>query len=338
MLVCAVSGMITAARKRMDIVGTYCLAIVTAFGGGTLRDLLIDRRPFFWVSHDQYLLIIVALCVAFVYSRSFHARASRWHRQGVIVDAMGLALFTLTGVGFALDKGLPLFVASLIGVITGTFGGVLRDVVAMEIPVLFRPGELYAVSSFAGAWVYIGGLHSRAFPAVVVRRPSPSLTIVGLRLVSHAFGVKVPDPLWLRRSAGDVGDGRPRAAPRSGIVTGRRLARPALRPDQRFHDAQPLHVVERLAAPSSSAYSRVTSSRHRTRASCLRHHRERAVEVGELVAPAAEDRRVLAVDVAVGIRAPRRRRPCTGRRRRSGRRRAASRGPRARRRDCPRPR
>lgn len=158
-LVCAVSGMITAARKRMDIVGTYCLAIVTAFGGGTLRDLMIDRRPFFWVSHDQYLLIIVALCVAFVYSRPFHARARSWHRQGVLVDAMGLALFTLTGVGFALEKGLPLFVSSLIGVITGTFGGVLRDVASIEIPVLFRPGELYAVSSFAGAWVYIASVH-----------------------------------------------------------------------------------------------------------------------------------------------------------------------------------
>lgn len=196
-LVCAVSGMITAARKHMDIVGTYCLAIVTAFGGGTLRDLLIDRRPFFWVSHDQYLLIIVALCVAFVYSRPFHARASRWHRQAVLVDAMGLALFTITGVSLALEKGLPLFVSSLIGVITGTFGGVLRDVASIEIPLLFRPGELYAISSFAGAWVYIGGV--RFGPSPFVAGVMAFLTVVGLRLVSHAFGVRVPDPLWIRR-------------------------------------------------------------------------------------------------------------------------------------------
>jgi len=199
-IVCAISGMITAARKRMDIVGTYCLAIVTAFGGGTLRDLLIDRRPFFWISHDQYLLIIVVLCVAFVYSRPFHTRASRWHRQGLIVDAMGLALFTLTGVGFAQEKGLPLFVSSLIGVITGTFGGVLRDVASIEIPLLFRPGELYAISSFAGAWVYLGGLKLGA-PAVVAGTLA-ALTIVGLRIVSHAFGVRVPDPLWIKRGEG----------------------------------------------------------------------------------------------------------------------------------------
>ena len=196
-LVSAISGMITAARKHMDIVGTYCLAIVTAFGGGTLRDLLIDRRPFFWVSHDQYLLIIVALCVAFVYSKPFHARASRWHRQGVLVDAMGLALFTLTGVGFARDKGLPLFVSSLIGVITGTFGGVLRDVASIEIPLLFRPGELYAISSFAGAWVYLAGLQIGL--SAFVAGSLAALTIVSLRIVSHAFGLRVPDPLWIRR-------------------------------------------------------------------------------------------------------------------------------------------
>jgi len=202
-LVCAVSGMIMAARKHMDIVGTYCLAIVTAFGGGTLRDLLIDRRPFFWVSHDQYLLIIFALSVAFVYSRSFYARASRWHRQGVVVDAMGLALFTLTGVTFAVEKGMPLFVASLIGAVTGTFGGVLRDVAAMEIPVIFRPGELYAVSAFAGAWVFIGAnyLGLATFTAGVIA----SLVVVALRLASHAFGVRVPDPLWLRKDSDGSG-------------------------------------------------------------------------------------------------------------------------------------
>lgn len=195
-LLSAVSGMITAAQKRMDIVGTYSLAVLTAFGGGTLRDLLIDRRPFFWVCHEEYLLILVVLCVAFVYSRSFHARASLWHRQAIAVDAMGLALFTLTGVGFALEKGMPLFVASLIGVITGTFGGVLRDVVSSEIPVLFRPGELHAVSSFSGAWVYLGGLHF-GWPPLVTGALA-FLTIVGLRLVAVVFGVKVPDPHWLK--------------------------------------------------------------------------------------------------------------------------------------------
>lgn len=203
-IVSAVSGMIAAARKRMDIVGTYCLAAATAFGGGTLRDLLIDRRPFFWISHDGYLLLIAALCVPFVYSRGFHARVSRWHGQAVFVDAMGLALFTLSGVGFALQKGMPPFVCSLIGVVTGTFGGVLRDVGSAEIPVIFRPGELYAVSSFAGAWVLLGA-DRLALPPLLAAALAFA-AIVGLRLASVRLGVRVPDPLWLQEPDGKRGD------------------------------------------------------------------------------------------------------------------------------------
>jgi uncharacterized membrane protein YeiH len=138
--------------------------------------------------------------VAFVYSRAFHARVSRWHRQAVLVDAMGLALFTLTGVGFALQKGMPAFVASLIGVVTGTFGGVLRDVGSAEIPVIFRPGELYAVSSFAGAWIYLGA--SRLPIPAVLSVALAFGTIVGLRMVSVRYGVRVPDPLWLQEANG----------------------------------------------------------------------------------------------------------------------------------------
>ena len=197
-LVSAVAGMITAARKRMDIVGTYCLAAMTAFGGGTLRDLLIDRRPFFWVQNEQYLWIIAVLCIGFVYSRSFHARASRWHQQAAAVDAMGLALFTLTGVGFALERGLPRFIVALIGVITGTFGGVLRDIVSNEIPVLFQPGSLYAVSSFVGAWVFLGALALR-LPTELAAAVAFA-AIVALRLVSIRYGVRVPDPVWLEEA------------------------------------------------------------------------------------------------------------------------------------------
>ena len=128
---------------------------------------------------------------------------SRWHGQAVLIDAIGLALFTVTGVGFALQKGMPPFVASLIGVITGTFGGVMRDVVSTEIPVIFRPGELYALSSFAGAWVFLGSLYVGL--AGFVAGTFAFLTVVSLRLASHAFGVKVPDPLWIRKGSGGSG-------------------------------------------------------------------------------------------------------------------------------------
>jgi uncharacterized membrane protein YeiH len=83
----ALSAMITAAKKNLDFVGTYALAVVTAFGGGTIRDVLLDRRPFFWVSRWEYLIIIFALCIPFVYSKSVHdfsrrPAASSWMRSG----------------------------------------------------------------------------------------------------------------------------------------------------------------------------------------------------------------------------------------------------------------
>ena len=194
-LLFAVSGMITAARRRMDIVGTYSLALVTAFGGGTLRDLLVDQRPFFWVVRSEYLVVIAVLCPAFVYSRIVHARVQRWHRSADVLDAVGLALFTLTGVDAATRARMPVFVASLIGVITGCFGGVLRDVAAGEIPELFRPGSLNALSALAGSWVVLGG-HALSVPPWI----GASLgfaTIVALRLISIRSGIRVPDPIWL---------------------------------------------------------------------------------------------------------------------------------------------
>jgi uncharacterized membrane protein YeiH len=197
-LLFAVSGMITAARRRMDIVGTYSLAVVTAFGGGTLRDLLVGQRPFFWVLRWEYLVVIAVLCAGFVYSRPIHERVTRWHRSGILVDALGLALFTLTGVDSALRAGLPRFVAVLIGVITGTFGGVLRDVCAGEIPELFRPGSLNAISAFAGGAVDVAG-RALAF-APILAAALGFTTIVVLRLVSVRFGMRVADPLWLRET------------------------------------------------------------------------------------------------------------------------------------------
>lgn len=197
-LLFAVSGMITATRKRMDIVGTYSLAVVTAFGGGTLRDLLVGQRPFFWVLRWEYLVVVAVLCLGFAYSRAVHVRVTRWHGSAFVLDALGLALFTLTGVDSALRGGLPRFVAALIGVITGTFGGVLRDVCAGEVPELFRPGSLNALSAFAGSGLYLAGLAVKLPPLLAASLGFA--TIVILRLVSVRFGMRAADPVWLRDS------------------------------------------------------------------------------------------------------------------------------------------
>ncbi|MEH0167594.1 trimeric intracellular cation channel family protein [Paucibacter sp. JuS9] len=150
----ALSGLLEAARKRLDAVGICVVAGLAAFGGGTLRDVLLDRRPFFWVEHALWLWALLALCIgAMLFMRSRHLavteRAMQWP------DAIGLGLFTAGGTQIALDMQQPAVVAVLMGVITAVFGGVLRDIVCNEIPSAFRDHRPYAICSFAGAWVTV---------------------------------------------------------------------------------------------------------------------------------------------------------------------------------------
>ena len=119
----ALSGVIMAARKRLDAVGVCVVAFVAAFGGGTLRDLLLDQRPFFWIRHTEFVWGILALCIgAMLFMRARHLepteRAMQWP------DALGLGLFTATGTHIALEMGMPAIVAVLMGMVTAVFGGV----------------------------------------------------------------------------------------------------------------------------------------------------------------------------------------------------------------------
>lgn len=151
----ALSGILMGARVRLDAVGVAVVGFLAAFGGGTLRDLLLDQRPFFWVRHVEMLWGVLALCVlAMLFLRKRHVglteRAIQWP------DALGLGLFTATGVHQALLLDMPALVAVLMGLITGVFGGVLRDVVCNQIPTAFRDHRPYALCAFAGGWLYVG--------------------------------------------------------------------------------------------------------------------------------------------------------------------------------------
>jgi uncharacterized membrane protein YeiH len=148
----ALSGVLEGARKRLDPVGVCAVGFLAAFGGGTLRDLLLDRRPFFWVLHVEMLWGVFGLClVAMLMLRGQHHAPTE--RVILWPDALGLGLFTASGVQLALDADLPGLVAVLMGVVTGVFGGVLRDIVCNEIPTVFRDQRPYAVCAFAGGWV-----------------------------------------------------------------------------------------------------------------------------------------------------------------------------------------
>jgi uncharacterized membrane protein YeiH len=151
----ALSGILEGARKRLDAVGVCVVGFLAAFGGGTLRDLLLDQRPFFWVRHVELLWGVLGLCVlAMFFLRSRHfaptEKAIQWP------DALGLGLFAATGVHQSLMLELPALVAVLMGLITGVFGGVLRDVVCNEIPTAFHDHRPYALCAFFGGWVYVG--------------------------------------------------------------------------------------------------------------------------------------------------------------------------------------
>jgi len=151
----ALSGILEGARKRLDAVGVCAVGFLAAFGGGTLRDLLLDSRPFFWVRHVEMLWGVLALCVlAMLFLRSRHVqvteRAMQWP------DALGLGLFVATGTHQALVQELPGLVAVLMGLVTGVAGGVLRDVVCNDIPTAFHDHRPYAICAFAGGWAYVG--------------------------------------------------------------------------------------------------------------------------------------------------------------------------------------
>jgi uncharacterized membrane protein YeiH len=185
----ALSGLLEAARKRLDIVGVCVVAGLAAFGGGTLRDVLLDRRPFFWVEHANWLWVLLALCIgAMLVLRARHFEPTESAMQWP--DALGLGLFSASGTQIALGQGLPAIVAVLMGVVTAAFGGVLRDIVVNEIPRAFKDRQPYAVCAFVGGWVVVAvqqmGLHdgwSLLAGAAVAG---------GLRVLAMLSGLKLP--------------------------------------------------------------------------------------------------------------------------------------------------
>jgi len=169
----------------------YSVALITAFGGGTLRDLLLDRRPLYWIENESYVIWIFALCVGALYFTR-----GRILPQPVIdiPDALGLGLFSITGAYYGLDQHTSLFIASLFGVITGVFGGVLRDVVCNEIPAVFSPStSLYATCSFAGSWAYLLALRAGA-THLTGTLAGIALTFL-LRMAAIRYNLRLPLPL-----------------------------------------------------------------------------------------------------------------------------------------------
>ncbi|MFZ5557264.1 MAG: trimeric intracellular cation channel family protein [Pseudomonadota bacterium] len=149
--VSAATGVLEAGRKPIDLFGMVVVALAAALGGGTIRDLLLDRAVF-WVADVTYLYTAFLAGVAtFALVRLVRLPPDLF----LIPDAVGLALFTILGTEIALAFGTPWFTATLLGVITGVFGGVLRDILCNEVPLVFG-GELYATAAWTGAVLLVG--------------------------------------------------------------------------------------------------------------------------------------------------------------------------------------
>ncbi|EKV32641.1 hypothetical protein C882_2720 [Caenispirillum salinarum AK4] len=143
----AISGALVAARKEMDPIGFIALGTVTGIGGGTLRDLVLGVQPVFWVSDSLYLIAPVVVSLAMFWgARLFHSR----YAGLVWADALGMALFSVTGASKALTLGAPPSVAIAMGIMTAAFGGIIRDVLAGESPLVLHK-EIYVTAAFAGA-------------------------------------------------------------------------------------------------------------------------------------------------------------------------------------------
>ena len=184
----AVYGVLLARRHKMDFVGVFSLAFVVAFGGGTLRDLFLGRHPLFWIEQSHYPIVV--LVIAFV--TTFVPRLTEKSEKFLsLPDAFGLGLFSIAGVNAAIDSGTSYFVATLMGAVTGTFGGVIGDIICNRVPSLFRPAPMFATCSFTGCWVYLLLNH---FPQTKGLADATAIgVIVIFRLLSIRYGWYLPN-------------------------------------------------------------------------------------------------------------------------------------------------
>ncbi len=151
----AISGSLAAGRKHLDLFGVIVLALATALGGGTIRDLILGAQPIFWVADPIYIYVaIIAALITIIASRTPPLTSTVLQ----IADAIGLAVFTVVGTQRALGFEVQPVIAIMMGVMTGVVGGMIRDMLAGEIPLILRR-EIYATASICGGVVYILTIH-----------------------------------------------------------------------------------------------------------------------------------------------------------------------------------
>jgi uncharacterized membrane protein YeiH len=184
--VCAITATLEAHRRELDLFGVAVIAVIAGIGGGTVRDILLGRLPVYWVHDPIYVVVgIVAAVLTFFLGR----KVSLPKNFFMLPDAIGLALFTVIGTSVAMDLHVNWFIAALMGVITGVFGGVIRDILCNEVPLIFRT-DIYATASLAGTLLLIaldslGMVHNLALIAAMI-------VIVLIRLAAIRWHIHLP--------------------------------------------------------------------------------------------------------------------------------------------------
>lgn len=197
--VCAITGVLAGKGKQLDLFGVVVLALVTALGGGTVRDLMLGVSPNFWIADPHYVhTAVAAALVTFVVARFWELPQAVL----LVADAFGLALFTMIGVEKSLACWVSPTIAIFLGVVTGVGGGLMRDVLTGEIPLVFRKAiYLYATAAFCGAGLFV--LLERFLPGRPSHRLVAIATILLLRLAAIRW--KLGLPMFKPRSADSAG-------------------------------------------------------------------------------------------------------------------------------------
>ncbi len=184
--VCAITATLEAHRRELDLFGVATIAVIAGIGGGTVRDILLGRLPVYWINDPVYVLVGIAAAVLTFY---LGRRIAIPRNFFLLPDALGLALFTVIGTTVALNLHVHWFIAALMGVITGVFGGVIRDIMCNEVPLIFRT-DLYATASLVGALLLIllDASGMARLPAILLAM----LFTVGLRLAAIRWHIHLP--------------------------------------------------------------------------------------------------------------------------------------------------
>ncbi len=181
----AISGIRLASVKQIDWFGAYIIGLATAIGGGTVRDLLLDVTPFWMLDAKYFLTTGVALLATLL----FRERIFRWSNTLFLFDAIGLGLFTVVGISKSLAAGLPLWVCIVMGTITGSVGGAVRDILLNEVPLLFRK-DIYALACVVGGVVYIACYHLHLL--IGLTELIAALTVIAIRVLAVKFHIHLP--------------------------------------------------------------------------------------------------------------------------------------------------